>query len=505
MPLAGPYLYHDLPSFVAGDDLASSAIDVHRGERRILVVTPQPVAGTNPVTRAEHLLHVTLAFWQEWIAYCRYDGAYRKAVRRSALVLKLLTFSPSGAITAAVTTSLPESLGGGRNWDYRFCWLRDSAFTLYALAAIGYGGEARQFSGFLRRACAATYPELQIMYGIGGEADLAEHVLEHLDGYMGSRPVRTGNGAYRQRQIDVYGEVLDWALLFRRLGGRFDRATRHMLAAFADFIANHWNDPDQGLWEMRGTPRHNVHSKMTSWVALDRAIRLLGPRSRWREERDRIVEEVRRRGIDPVGGHLAQAYGGVEVDAALLLAPTLGFPLDRGTLELTIAAIERDLRAGDLVYRYRGEDGVAGAEGAFLICSFWLVDALLHVGRHGEAKALYENLLAYANDVGLYAEEVDPETGGFLGNFPQAFTHLALIGAAVHLDLHDRHGPSALAGSYADRARLGVRATLGWRGLWAAFKASCRLGRIRPSRRSVLSDDLRGQGPSEQQVSDGRD
>ncbi|MDE2580764.1 MAG: glycoside hydrolase family 15 protein [Rhodospirillales bacterium] len=487
----GPCLYHDMPDFAARDGVAVAAIEVRAGERRTLVVTPRPVANTNPVARADRLLKVTLAFWREWIAYCRYRGPYKQAVRRSALALKLLTYAPTGAIAAAASTSLPEALGGSRNWDYRFCWLRDSALTLYALAAIGYGGEAREFSRFLQQACAATYPDLQIMYGIGAEADLAERSLDHLDGYMGSRPVRTGNGAYRQRQIDVYGEILDWALLFHTLGGRFDRGSRRMLAAFADFVAANWNEPDQGLWEMRGAPRHNIHSKMMSWVALDRAIRLIGSRPRWLEESRKIVAEVRQHGIDPLAGHLVQSYDQPDLDAALLLAPTLGFPLDRATLEATVRAIERDLRQGDLVYRYRGEDGLTGSEGAFLICSFWLVDALLRLGRRDDATALFRNLLARANDVGLYAEEVDPGSGDFLGNFPQAFTHLALIGAAVHLDLRERRGPAALAGNHADRARLGVRATLGWHAWWAAFRASCRLGRIRSSRRSVLADDLR--------------
>jgi GH15 family glucan-1,4-alpha-glucosidase len=227
---------------------------------------------------------------------------------------------------------------------------------------------------------------------------------------------------------------------------------------------------------------------MMSWVALDRAIRLLGARSQWEEQRRRILEEIRTRGVSAAGGHLLQAYDHPGTDAALLLAPVVAFPIDRGALEATVAAVERELRHGDFVYRYKCEDGLEGGEGAFLICSFWLADALLHLGRHGEAKALFERLLECANDVGLYAEEVDPETGAFLGNFPQAFTHLALIGTAAQLDLYERHGPSALVGSHADRARFGVGATLGWRAIWSAFKATRRVGRLLSSRRSILGE-----------------
>jgi GH15 family glucan-1,4-alpha-glucosidase len=487
----GPSLYHDGLSFDAVEGVASATVEVRSGERHVLMVTPAP-AKSHPTGRTDRLFEVTRAFWQEWIGYCRYDGPYKDAVRRSALALKLLTYAPTGAIVAAPTTSLPEEIGGSRNWDYRYCWLRDAAFTLYAFAALGYGGEARRFSTFLPQVCASTYPDLQIMYGIGGEPELAERTLDHLDGYMRSRPVRTGNGAHTQRQIDVYGEVLDWAYLFHTLGGRFDRGARKMLPALADYVAANWQEADQGLWEMRGPARHHVHGKMMSWVALDRAIQLLGSRPHWEEERRRILEDVQTRGVSTSGGHLLQAYDHPGTDAALLLAPVVGFPIDRGTLEATVAAVERDLRQGEFVYRYQCEDGLEGGEGAFLICSFWLADALLHLGRHGEAKVLFERLVEHANDVGLYAEEIDPQTGAFLGNFPQAFTHLALIGAAAHLDLYERRGPTAIAGSHADRARFGVGATIGWRALWAAFKATRRVGRIFPSRRSVLLESALG-------------
>jgi GH15 family glucan-1,4-alpha-glucosidase len=382
---AGPCLHHDLPRFDTVDDIATSDFEARAGSRHALVLTPRAAETEHPLADADRLLEITCAFWSEWSDYCRYGERYKEAVLRSALALKILTHAPSGAIVAAATTSLPEEIGGTRNWDYRYCWLRDAPFSLYALATLGYGGEARAFSHYLSRTCAATCPELRIMYGIGGETELAERTLEHLQGYRASRPVRTGNGAYRQRQLDVYGEVMDWALLYETLGGRFDAAGRTMLAELADFTADHWHEPDHGLWEIRSAPRHHVHSKMMSWVALDRAIRLLGARPHWEAERGRIVEDVLSRGVDRVHRHLLQSYDRRGTDAALLLAPVIGFPLDRTVLQATVEAVERELRDGDFIYRYKDEDGLPGREGAFLICSFWLVDAMIFVGRQEEA------------------------------------------------------------------------------------------------------------------------
>lgn len=482
----GPVLYHDLPGLSLFGDCARASLTVEEGERHVLVVAADPAPQAEPTAGVQRLLEITRAFWTEWIAYCRYDGPHVAMVRRSALALKLLTYAPSGAIVAAATTSLPERIGGQRNWDYRYCWLRDSTFMLYALAGLGYGGEARCFGEFLPRACARTAPDIQIMYGIGGEAELAERTLDHLEGYRGSRPVRVGNGAYRQRQIDVLGEVLDWALLFRTLGGRLGGDTRRLLEALADTVATQWREPDQGLWETRAPARHHVHGKIMAWVALDRAIRLLGRKPDWVRERDRVAADIRRRGVAGPDGPLRRAYGQDGMDAALLLAPMLDLPLSRQTLRATLAAVEHELRRGDFVYRYTADDGLPGEEGAFLLCSFWLVDALLHDGRPDEARALFDRLCDRANDVGLYSEEIDPESGAFLGNMPQAFTHVGLINAAVNLRLYEKEGGGAIAGSAADRAARGIGAVLGWRALWSAYKVTRRVGRLWPSRRSII-------------------
>lgn len=443
------------------DGETDTTVEIAAGERRTFIVAPASAARSISGINAHDLLSITYSFWTEWLDRCCYDGPYNEAVHRSALVLKLLTFAPTGAVVAAPTTSLPEGIGGERNWDYRFSWIRDSSLVLNALAALGYDGEARRFCEFQRLCCAKTLPQLQIMYGIGGETDLPERTLDHLEGYRASRPVRVGNAAYQQRQMDVYGEVLDWMLILRALGEPSDTTQEEMVRGVAKYVASHWSEPDQGIWEMRSEPRHHVHSKIMSWVALDRAIRLCGEHPPWIKARDAVLQAILTQGLDPRGEHLVQAFGFDATDAALLLTPTLGLPLDRAIIARTVEAIERELRTGDYVWRYLAPDGLSRGEGAFVICSFWLVDALLFTGRADEARALFERLLIKANDVGLYAEEIDPATGEFLGNFPQAFTHLALIGSAVNLRVYEKGGKGALASIYAERVRRAAEVTGG--------------------------------------------
>lgn len=481
---------HEMPSLFANlefsleADLATATLHVAEGERRDLVLAGNMVAGEAPCSRAEEFFAATRAFWEEWIGYCRYRGPFGDAVERSALALKLLTYAPSGAIVAAPTTSLPEALGGERNWDYRFCWVRDSSFALYALAVLGYSGEAKCFHEFLLRAIARSLPEVRPMYGVDGTMKLDEATLDHLEGYEGSAPVRIGNGAYLQQQIDVYGQMLDLSLLYKALGGRLDEQYRRLLAAVAKFIAAHWREPDQGIWEMRGPARHHVHGKLMSWAGLDRAGKLLD--AGWQREAQQVADEILRHAVSAQSGALCQAYDG-GTDAAVLLAPMLGFAVPQATLDATIDQVRRTLGRGDFMARYVGEDGVAGEEGAFLVCTSWLIDAELAAGRIDAARASLERLVACANDVGLYAEEIEPSSRAFLGNFPQALTHLGVIGNAVNLQLAERRGAGALAGSYADRARRAVTATFGWRGVLAAMTQSRRVGRLLSSKRSKLA------------------
>lgn len=485
----GPRLSGDVPWQPDGNGGTQADVELHAGECRYAVLAPERELGAR---QCEGLLEVTTCFWREWVAYCRYRGPYGAVVERSALALKALTYAPSGAIVAAPTTSLPEWIGGERNWDYRYCWIRDACFTLYALAMLGYSGEARRFSNFLKRIGGGTTEELQIMYGIEAETRLEERVLAHLGGYRGSRPVRIGNGAYRQRQTDVYGEYADWALLNTALCGTLDDHGREMLGRVADLACRHASEPEEGIWEMRGPPRHHVLGKIMCWVALDRALRLLEPRQEWVAKRQELREEILRRGVRE--GVLVQAYDADATDAALLLVPLLAFPVDREVLAGTVDAIERELGRGDLLLRYATSDGVAGEEGAFLACGFWRVDALLALGRYPEAVRLFERLVARANDVGLFAEEVDAGSGVHLGNFPQALTHLALVMSAVHLDLYELGGAGMLAGTLGDRASRAVGATFGWRALWEAFKASRRVGRLRSSRDSIMDPALLRRG-----------
>jgi GH15 family glucan-1,4-alpha-glucosidase len=391
-----------------------------------------------------------VSFWPRWVDRADYDGSWREAVVRSILALKLLTFAPSGAIVAAPTTSLPEWIGGARNWDYRFTWLRDASWTLDAMLRLGFHDEAHAFFWWLMHATRLTQPRLQILYRIDGSDDTAERELPELHGYRGSAPVRTGNGAGAQVQLDLYGAVLQAIWLYARKVGHLDGDTGKEVARIADYVANHWRDPDNGIWEVRDERTHYTQSKALCWVALDRACaladegRIPNRSERWRTEADELKQVIETEGWDEERCSYVRAPDLRELDASLLTLALLGYEPRRKRIQGTIAAVERELRDGPYVYRYLGEDGLAGDEGAFLTCSFWLVDAYAHSGRLDDAYALMDELVGLANDVGLYSEEIDPRTGDFLGNFPQGLTHLALVNAAMSiLDAEAAHRTTA--------------------------------------------------------------
>jgi len=374
----------------------------------------------------------TVAFWEAWLAQCTYVGDHERRVHRAALVLKALTYAPTGAVVAAGTTSLPEWIGGVRNWDYRFTWIRDATLTLASLVLLGYLPEAAAFKGWLERTGAGRPDDLQIMYRVTGERLLPELELDHLAGHRGSAPVRIGNGAAGQVQLDSLGQLLEAGYLLGRAGGALSVDNAEFLGQVANLTVRAWRRPDQGIWEIRDEPRHFVHSKLNCWMALDRAVRLaeagrlIGDLTRWRAERDAIAAWLLSEGSPD--GWFVQAAGHPLADAAALLVPALGFlpPADPRVLA-TIDVVQRDLSDGGYVHRYRSPDGLPGDEGAFLLCSFWLLDALVHARRLDEAETLLDRLLGVANDVGLYAEMVDPSSGEQLGNMPQAFTHMAVV------------------------------------------------------------------------------
>ena len=385
----------------------------------------------------------TEQWWREWSGRCTYRGPWRESVLRSLVTLKALTYAPTGGIVAAATTSLPEQVGGVRNWDYRHCWLRDATFTLLSLLNTGYLDEARDWRDWLLRAVAGRPAETQIMYGLAGERRLTELELDWLPGYEGSKPVRVGNAASRQFQLDVYGEVID-ALYHARLMGLEPLPDAWVNAkSLVEFLEEAWRQPDEGIWEVRGPRRHFTHSKVMAWVAMDRAVkatekfRLEGPADRWKQVRDAIHAEVCEKGFDAELGSFVQSYGSKELDASLLMIPLVGFlpatdPRVRGTVE----AIQRVLMRDGFVLRYHtreGVDGLPAGEGVFLPCTFWLADNLHLLGRDAEARAIFERLLDLCNDVGLISEEYDPHAGRLLGNFPQAFTHVGLVNTALNL------------------------------------------------------------------------
>ena len=440
------------PLELIGRDRSHQAtFPVSAGDRVPFVLTYQPShCSAPPVTDALESLDETRRFWDGWVAKCTYKGEYRDAVVRSLITLKALTYRPTGGIVAAATTSLPEDIGGVRNWDYRYCWLRDATITLEALLRTGYTDEARAWRMWLARAIAGDAADVQIMYGVAGERRLAEWEAGWLPGYEGSAPVRIGNAAAGQLQLDVYGEVIDALQLSCQSGLHDDRHSWALQRALLSFLEEHWAEPDEGLWEVRGGRRHFVHSKVMAWVAFDRAARYAqsqgqaGLARRWRDIADQIHLQVCEKGYDPVRGAFTQYYGANELDAAVLLIPDVGFlPADDPRVVSTIRTLQRDLSQDGFLRRYElssgqtsAVDGLAGSEGAFLACSFWLANALDLAGKTEEAVAVFERLLALRNDVGLLSEEYDPRYGRLVGNMPQAFSHVPLVQTALNLSGH---------------------------------------------------------------------
>jgi GH15 family glucan-1,4-alpha-glucosidase len=439
-------LHSELPLRIASDGASASGVARMRaGERAYLSLTfsvDAPAAVPRLGEAARRRVERSTRWWQEWSGSCAYQGPYRDAVVRSALTLKLMAYAPSGAIVAAPTTSLPERLGGVRNWDYRYCWLRDAAFTLRALFALGYRDEGDAFLSWMLHATRLSWPELQVLYDVFGETHLPERELTHLAGYARSRPVRIGNDAHGQLQLDVYGEVIDAAARFARTGGHFDRDTARLLAGLGETVCRRWREPDEGIWEGRSGRFHHTHSKVLCWVALDRLLELHDTQrvpidaARVRRERDAIRTIIERHGFNERLGSYTRLLDGDDLDASLLTLPLYGYvaathPRMAATCQRIHACLGRD----GLIYRYAQatRDGLPSGEGAFGICSFWAVECRARGGDKEGAALAFEHLLGYANDVGLFAEEIDHDTGAALGNFPQAFTHVGLINAALTL------------------------------------------------------------------------
>jgi GH15 family glucan-1,4-alpha-glucosidase len=442
------------------DGAVTSEFSLSEGQTISFVLRPADGRSGGPGRvsdqEGEELFEATVEYWRRWLSACTYVGRWREMVYRSALALKLLTYEPTGAIVAAVSCSLPEDLGGGRNWDYRYTWIRDAAFTMYALIRIGFVEEAGHFMEWLDERCRKLAPDgsLQIMYGVDGRPVTSEVVLDHLEGYKGSRPVRIGNGARQQLQLDIYGELMDSVYLYNKHGTPISDALWQHLRGLANWVCDHWQETDEGIWEVRGGRRHFVYSKLMCWVAVDRALRLMQKRSfpsdwrRWIEVRDQIYGDIMTNGWNEKRKAFVQAYDSDSLDASTLMMPLVFFvsPTDPRMLS-TLDAINRSPEKGglvsnSLVYRYdvrRTPDGIQGDEGTFNICTFWLVEALVRAAgrtdprRVRDARLIFEQMLGYANHLGLFSEETGP-TGEHLGNFPQGFTHLGLISAAVNLD-----------------------------------------------------------------------
>ena len=443
LAIAGPdalWLTTSLPLELTDRGIEGS-FTVHEGHEVNIHLCWSPSHLPKPKTAdAREVLQRTTEFWQSWSRSCRYEGRYRDAVSRSMITLKALTYAPTGAIIAAPTTSLPEHFGGVRNWDYRYCWLRDATFTLLALMEAGYEAEALAFRKWLLRSTAGKPSQVQIMYGVGGERRLYERELPWLPGFEGSAPVRIGNAAYEQVQLDVFGEVMDVLHQCWRRGLGFDDFGWQLERVMMDFIEDAWHLPDEGIWEVRGGPRHFTHSKVMAWVAVDRAVRAVerygmeGPVDEWRALRAQIHEDVCRHGYDAERGAFVQFYGSKHLDASLLTLPLVGFlPVTDERIRGTVEAVQRELTRDGFVSRYQNApavDGLPSGDAAFLLCSFWLADCLGLMGREREARAIFDQVLAVRNDVGLLSESYDVRRRRLAGNFPQAFSHVGLVTTA---------------------------------------------------------------------------
>jgi GH15 family glucan-1,4-alpha-glucosidase len=464
--VAGPnlaLLHASVP--VHGEDLKTVAeFEVSEGERVWFTLTygkshqPDP----DPIEAGQALEDAT-KFWSAWAGQLQYEGKYREIVERSLITLKAMTFRPTGGVVAAITTSLPESIGGERNWDYRYCWLRDTTFTLLALTAGGYFEEAAAWQDWLLRALAGSPDQVQTLYGLRGERQLVEWEAGWLGGYEDSRPVRVGNAAAAQVQLDIYGEMLDCFFHAQQSMGRHAEEDFRILVLLLEHLETIWNEPDEGIWETRGGPQHFTHSKMMAWVAFDRAVRLAGelnyraPLDKWKKIRDEIHEQVCARGFNNERGCFVQAYGSDQLDAALLLMPQVGFlPGSDPRVKATVEAIERELMPDGFVLRYntaKVDDGLPAGEGVFIACSFWMVSSLKAIGREDDARKLFERLLTLRNDVGLLSEEYDTKNQRLVGNFPQAFSHIALVVAATDLEHREEGAGRARTASRPNAAR----------------------------------------------------